>query len=296
MLRVKNWRTFQHYSDRKPSWIKLHKSLLDNPQWFYLSYASRNLMIFLWLLASEHNDPNSGIIKFSIEEIAFRVRTSQTEVYECVKELIKQEFIEKFEDNPQGDLLDILDNDASINANSASKNTDNASDLLATCYQPASLEEEEEEEKQVNKKRERIKGVNPISTSDCIDEKCLSEVEQARDEYNAMAEKHGLAICQILNDARKKKLKQRLEEAGGIEGWKEAMRLVGESDFLIGQNDRGWKASFDFLLQQSSFIGLMEGKYKNNSGPTKPKPTNRFFEAGKSAYEELQRRKNQNGN
>jgi len=28
MLRVKNWGKFQHYKDRNPPWIKLHRGLL----------------------------------------------------------------------------------------------------------------------------------------------------------------------------------------------------------------------------------------------------------------------------
>jgi hypothetical protein len=29
-LRVKNWSEFQHYKDRNPPWIKLHRTLLDH--------------------------------------------------------------------------------------------------------------------------------------------------------------------------------------------------------------------------------------------------------------------------
>jgi hypothetical protein len=30
ILTPKNWKSFQHYKDRAPAWIKLHKALLDD--------------------------------------------------------------------------------------------------------------------------------------------------------------------------------------------------------------------------------------------------------------------------
>ena len=29
----KNWSDFQHYKERNPPWIRLHRSLLDNFEW-----------------------------------------------------------------------------------------------------------------------------------------------------------------------------------------------------------------------------------------------------------------------
>ncbi len=33
------------------------------------------------------------------------------------------------------------------------------------------------------------------------------------------------------------------------------------SDFLKGNNDRGWKASFDFILRKDKFVNILEGMY-----------------------------------
>jgi len=52
--KVKNWGDFQHYKDRNPPWIKLHKTLLDDMDYFGLSVANRGRLILLWLLASEN--------------------------------------------------------------------------------------------------------------------------------------------------------------------------------------------------------------------------------------------------
>lgn len=61
-LAVKNFERFQHYKDRKPTWIKLYNDLLDDYDFCALPDSSKWLAIGLWLLASRsdnriRNDP-----------------------------------------------------------------------------------------------------------------------------------------------------------------------------------------------------------------------------------------------
>lgn len=51
---IKNWREFQHYSDRNPPWIKLHFALLSSQDWVMLSDESRVLMVACMLIASRN--------------------------------------------------------------------------------------------------------------------------------------------------------------------------------------------------------------------------------------------------
>lgn len=61
-LAVKNWEHYQHYHDRRPPWIKLHQSLLDDHAFLRLSDANRSQMLLIWLIASRHNNriPNDA--------------------------------------------------------------------------------------------------------------------------------------------------------------------------------------------------------------------------------------------
>jgi len=52
-LRVKNWETFQHYKDRSPPWIKLHRDLLRDYDFLCLQDASKLHLMLIWLLASQ---------------------------------------------------------------------------------------------------------------------------------------------------------------------------------------------------------------------------------------------------
>lgn len=50
---VKNWTKHQHYKDRRPPWIKLHITLLDDYEFSCLQDASKLHLIAIWILAGE---------------------------------------------------------------------------------------------------------------------------------------------------------------------------------------------------------------------------------------------------
>lgn len=113
---VKNFEKHQHYKDRRPPWIKLHRTLLDDCAFLRLHAASRALAPLLWLLASEENN---GIVKGDAKEIAFRLRLDEKEVAEGIKGLISIDYISCYQD---------------------------ASSTLADCKQEARVETETETE------------------------------------------------------------------------------------------------------------------------------------------------------
>lgn len=91
----KNWSSFQHYKDRAPAWIKLHKALLDDYEFQCLPVASRALAPMLWLLASEQQD---GVIDACAAKVAFRLRMTEDDFLEALKPLIKQGFFDDASD------------------------------------------------------------------------------------------------------------------------------------------------------------------------------------------------------
>ena len=52
-LQVINWDRFQHYKDRLPPWIKLHRSLLSDYKIASLPDAAKAHLVSLWVVASE---------------------------------------------------------------------------------------------------------------------------------------------------------------------------------------------------------------------------------------------------
>lgn len=53
-LKIKNWHEFQHYTDRNPPWIKLHRALLDDYEFSRLQDASKAHLMLIWLFASQN--------------------------------------------------------------------------------------------------------------------------------------------------------------------------------------------------------------------------------------------------
>ncbi len=89
-------------------------------------------------------------------------------------------------------------------------------------------------------------------------------MNEAFEIYNKTAIDLDLPQAQKITASRRTKMKRRLEDCGGLEGWTIAMQKLGESDHCRGNNNRGWKADIDFVLQEKSFVKLMEDSYKSN--------------------------------
>lgn len=66
---IKDWNEYQHYKTRNPPWIKLHKKLLDDPEFHALSGNASKTLAMCWLIASE----DKGYLP-DINKLAFRLR------------------------------------------------------------------------------------------------------------------------------------------------------------------------------------------------------------------------------
>ena len=51
-----------------------------------------------------------------------------------------------------------------------------------------------------------------------------------------------------------------------VEQFEQICKLANSSDFLTGNNDRKWKADFDFLMRIDKATNILEGKYSNTKG------------------------------
>ncbi|KKL97806.1 hypothetical protein LCGC14_1830740 [marine sediment metagenome] len=123
-LNVHNWSRFQHYRSRRPPWIKLHRTLLDDFDFVRLPLASQALAPRLWLLASESED---GSVPSDLQELAFRVRWEPADIIAGVTPLVQAGFL-----------------DGSLDASGA----------LAPCKQDATPETETETETETERETE----------------------------------------------------------------------------------------------------------------------------------------------
>lgn len=84
-MKIKNWKKFQHFKDRRPPWIKLHRDVLEQRDINMISDRSHRVLIGLWLLASEDEEMQGTLPP--VDDIAFRLRKPESEIIESLREL-----------------------------------------------------------------------------------------------------------------------------------------------------------------------------------------------------------------
>lgn len=72
----------------------------------------------------------------------------------------------------------------------------------------------------------------------------------------------GLPQVMKITPKRKSAINARAKEHGK-EKIHEVFLSASKSKFLNGENDRAWKADFDWLMNPNNFVKIMEGRYKN---------------------------------
>ena len=243
ILKPKNWAVFQHYKDRCPPWIKLHRDLLNDRVYMCLPLASKALAPLLWLLASESKD---GTFDGSVDELVFRLHITPHDYEEGIKPLISKGFF-------------IV-----------------ASEVLADSYQLAIPETETERERET--KTEIIcppdgepEGVLS-SFPGCNHQAVISLYHQHLPT---------LRKVEVWNTARQGYLRQRWREVAAeisatepvtseaiLKWWEGFFRHVGKSNFLTGKvnskDGRAFLADLEWVIKPSNFAKIIEGKYHVN--------------------------------
>ena len=69
-----------------------------------------------------------------------------------------------------------------------------------------------------------------------------------------------------MTEKRKKAVKARFNNGYTLEDFKRAFEIAEKSDFLKGNNDRSWRADFDWLTNENNLAKTLEGKYNNKGG------------------------------
>lgn len=228
MIKIKNWSRYQSYKDRRPPWIRFHRTMLDNYQFQSMSSESRALLPMLWLLACEHKEPTSGIIPYQIKEISFRLRLDQDVLETTIKEIQGADFIECIE---------------------------SVTKPLQDSNKNVTLETEAEPEPETETKTK--KPVPPVGVPVCPH----VEIIAAYHELLPMMPK-----VKCWTDKRKKLLKTRWTEEGerqSVDWWNDFFKEISKSNFLTGKTEKPFTCSLEWLLNLTNFTKVVEGFYVN---------------------------------
>lgn len=101
---------------------------------------------------------------------------------------------------------------------------------------------------------ETSSGIVKAETTPPVKNDCRAFV----DFFNEFAKKYGFKTVREISETRCKKVKKILTDYPP-ETIKEVFQNIRDSDFLRGS--KGWRLTFDFLIEKSNFIKILEGAY-----------------------------------
>lgn len=171
---------------------------------------------------------------------------------------------------------------------------DKASHCDADVTQPlrmSDVEIEKEIEKDIEKEIERD------TESDCnrllaesrnqteSDHPLINTPKQTRTNYQEIVDLFhqtckSYPVLKSLTESRKKAIKARLNKYS-IDDIQTVFNKAEASDFMKGSNNRNWMANFDWMLKESNFVKILEGKYDN----WEAKEKNTVFSKNKSTQD-----------
>ena len=230
-------------------WFRLYDEMLDDPKAQRLPPQDFKIWINLLCLASR----NDGKLP-CISDIAFALRISENDAVTVVERLHIAGLIDKRNGGPDGFRYSPhgwekrqykSDNSADRVKKHREKRNGECNVSCNVTETPPDTETDTDTE---TDKKDMSSDDDRVSVKDIVEA------------WNELAEAKGLAKVVKVTDTRRKQIQARIKEYEP-DDWSKALTAIYKSKFLCGENDRGWKADFDFLLQPKSFVKLVEGAY-----------------------------------
>lgn len=98
-----------------------------------------------------------------------------------------------------------------------------------------------------------------------------------------------------LSDARKKAIKARLRQYS-VDDFKRLFQMAEASNFLKGQNNRNWSATFDWLIKDANMAKVLDGNYADKIPEhQEPEKGDRSIYKDHGEYEQLRRELEEEG-
>ena len=227
-MRIKNWSKFQHFKNRRPPWIKLHREILDQRDINEISDRSFRVLINLWLLASEDRELNGNLP--SIEDIAFRTRISESDIINAIQEL--------------GSFVDHSD-----------------ISVISERYQVGPPETETETEGETETETE-----TPSRHIESKPNKISVPYIKIVDLYHQILPE--LPERKKLTEKRKSYLRARWHDGlPDLEHWEKFFTAIRGSRFLMGQTpaspgrNKAFIADLEWITNSTNYTKIYEGKY-----------------------------------
>lgn len=253
------------------TWIKIYRGMLD---WEWFEFSEMVHLFLYLLLKANIEDKNwrgvlikRGQLATSNATLRKDLHLTEQQIRTCIKRLISTGEI-TYQSTNKYTLITICN----YESYQEYKKTNNEQDNEQTTNEQRTSNEQTTTTKEI--KNIRINslpnGKEPIeSPTDPIP---YSEIQSM---WNDIC----LSYPRLtrITDPRKNKLRFRLQEmdkdlAKALSVLRQIFELMEQSKFLKGDNKRGWKATFDWVIENpKNWVKIIEGNYKNtdNNGQQK---------------------------
>jgi predicted phage replisome organizer len=255
-------------------WLKLMNTMFEDEKIEYIqSLPDGEMVLLIWIrilcLASKSNEDGRLMVTtelpYTVALMAHKFKKSNTQIEYALGVMQKLGMIE------------IIDDVICVSNWCKYQSTDE----LAKIREQTRLRVEKFREKK--RKKELEEGCSVTVTLNCNENALIS---------NTLSSKHYVCdeiiskyntICTNLSKVlkktpkREKAIKSFLKEMT-VEEFENACKMANETDFLVGKNEKGWRADFDFIIKQDNAIKILEGKYsKGNSLKTQDNKNEYYF-------------------
>lgn len=248
-VRVKNWKQFQHFRNRRPPWIKLYKFLLDDPQWYALSGDSAKVLIMIWLIASE----TDGYLP-DINVISFRLRIPLQKLKDSLSDLshwLERDDISMISPGYQNDIPETeIETEREVTSASLK---DREATVISTPQKDADVEPLPALPANGGEKDNGARRLEAGPTP-----------EHLLDLWNKRAHPN-LPRATTLTELRKRHVKARLTEHPEFSFWNGLLDRINQSPLLTGQvsgqGHEKWVCTFDWVMNPNNLSKISEGNY-----------------------------------
>lgn len=283
-------------------WIKIHRNITENPMYFSEPFTRMQAWIDLLLVANYRDsviyvrgnkvDVKRGQIAKSQDFFATRWKWSRGKVIRFLDELQKCGQIVQQKSNvitlisvvnyeyyQQDGTADGTTDEPQTDSRQYNKRTTDGTTDEPQIVQPnerrIKKNKEDNKETSLTRGKENAAAVAaPTSASDEAEAPKPIKAEkrenlpfkEIKELWNSVCV--GYPKLHSLSESRKNKMRNRVAEMGGAEKslllLREIFTKMQVSNFLRGDNKRGWKASFDWLFENDkNWVKVYEGNYDN---------------------------------
>lgn len=232
-------------------YVKLHRKVTKNIFWYCEPFSKGQAWVDLLLKAS-HKESKVYFRDEIIEVLRGEIITSELKLAEQWK--WSRTKVRKF--------LSMLSNEGQITVKKDKRKT--TIKLLNYCvYQDFNSKDSTTERQQTVQQKDIF---NKIKKNNKIKKKQIdTPYSDITNQFNSICKDMSNVVK--VTDKRKRKidkLSKVLDEFNKTP--KMFFEMIANSEFLNGENNRSWKANFDWVIEGSNAIKILEGQYQNKGG------------------------------